>query len=84
MRTLTKLNKAPGAAPDKAPGTTPTKMKDDADVGTDSAEARRKLDNRIQGASPLARDTLLPGSAGHSQAHESAVKHVTGLSLIHI
>ena len=86
MRTLTKLNKAPttvpakapGAAPDQAPGAAPAKMKGDADVGTDSTEARRELEGRIQGASPLARDTQTPGSAGHSQAHESAVKHVTG------
>src|SRR5690554_5410861 len=86
MRTLTKLNKAPttvpakspGAAPDQAPGAAPAKMKGDADVGTDSTEARRELEGRIQGASLLARDTQTPGSAGHSQAHESAVKHVTG------
>lgn len=77
MRTLTKLNKAPGAAPAKAPAAATNKAPA-ADVGPDSAEARRELDDRIQGASPLARDTLLPGSAGHSQAHESAVKHVTG------
>ncbi len=81
MRTLTKLSKAPGAAPDKAPGTAPAKLKDDADVGTDSTEARRELDDRIQGDGPLARETTqtaTQGRAGSARAHESAVKHVTG------
>lgn len=34
---------------------------------------------RNQGDAPLARETVAPqGGAGHSRAHESAVKHVTG------
>ncbi|WP_253443020.1 xanthine dehydrogenase molybdopterin binding subunit [Halomonas sp. Y3] len=77
MRTLTKLSKAPGAAPDQTIGAE-TSQSPDADIGADSVEARRELEGRIQGASPLARNTQTPGSAGHSQAYESAVKHVTG------
>ncbi|GHE19671.1 xanthine dehydrogenase molybdopterin binding subunit [Halomonas urumqiensis] len=43
--------------------------------------ARETLDGQIKGASPLARETGVArprGIAGTSQAHESAVKHVTG------
>lgn len=60
MRTLTKLSKAPDAAPDtKAPDVAPEQDKTTADVSADSAAARHELDGRIKGAGPLARDTLL-------------------------
>ncbi|PMR77576.1 xanthine dehydrogenase molybdopterin binding subunit [Billgrantia endophytica] len=51
------------------------------DVSEDSARAREELRGRIKGSGPLARDTEASssrGAAGRSQAHESAIKHVTG------
>jgi xanthine dehydrogenase large subunit len=80
MRTLTKLSKAPDAAPDaKAPDVAPEQDKITVDVSADSATARHELDGRIKGDGPLARDTLrYTNTHPHSQAHESAVKHVTG------
>ncbi|MDR5899236.1 xanthine dehydrogenase molybdopterin binding subunit [Halomonas vilamensis] len=68
MRTLTKLNPLdPEAA---------------SDVGDDSAAAREEQAGRIKGDGPLARDTVEAPPHRHvhqhAQAHESAVKHVTG------
>ncbi|WP_404471805.1 xanthine dehydrogenase molybdopterin binding subunit [Vreelandella venusta] len=81
MRTLTKLSTAPlSKAPDAAPETAPASNKDaTADVSAESTTARHELDGRIKGSGPLARDTLpYTHTHPHSQAHESAVKHVTG------
>ncbi|MBR2512570.1 MAG: xanthine dehydrogenase molybdopterin binding subunit [Halomonas sp.] len=81
MRTLTKLSTAPlSKAPDAAPETAPASNKEAvANVSAESTTARHELDGRIKGAGPLARDTLpYTHTHPHSQAHESAVKHVTG------
>ncbi|MCE9681297.1 xanthine dehydrogenase molybdopterin binding subunit [Halomonas alkalisoli] len=89
MRTLTKLSTAPGTAPlSKAPDAAPLSKAREAapdnkdataDVSPDSAAARHELDGRIKGDGPLARDTdPYTHAHPHAQAHESAVKHVTG------
>ncbi|MFP4136986.1 MAG: xanthine dehydrogenase molybdopterin binding subunit [Halomonas sp.] len=92
MRTLTRLSKAPDAAPAKAPdgaATTPDATPAEAldtrhdDVGPDAAAARRGLEGRIQGDGPAARESLTREAQGHvaagsALAHESAIKHVTG------
>ncbi len=82
MRTLTKLSlsKAPEAAPlSKAPEAAPEGNKEaGADVSAESTVARHELDGRIKGDGPLARDTVHAAPHPHAQAHESAVKHVTG------
>ncbi|KAA0013883.1 xanthine dehydrogenase molybdopterin binding subunit [Billgrantia pellis] len=49
-----------------------------ADVSPESETARHELEGRIQGASPLARDTVHAAPHPHARAHESAIKHVTG------
>ncbi|NYS61224.1 xanthine dehydrogenase molybdopterin binding subunit [Vreelandella salicampi] len=65
MRTLTKLNQQAAS-----------------DVGEDSATAREAQEGRIKGDGPLARDTVEAPPHQyvhpHAQAHESAIKHVTG------
>ncbi|WP_234245824.1 xanthine dehydrogenase molybdopterin binding subunit [Billgrantia desiderata] len=79
MRTLTKLSKAPGAAPiSKAPEAAPKDIDAVDDVSADSAAAREELRGEIKGSSPLARDTVTPGTHPNSRFHESAIKHVTG------
>jgi xanthine dehydrogenase large subunit len=93
MRTLTKLSQAPGAAPAQAPGAAPAQApgatpaqapgaetaEATREVSAESARAREEQRGRIKGDGPLARDTVATASAHpHSQAHESAVKHVTG------
>ncbi|MFO8045267.1 MAG: xanthine dehydrogenase molybdopterin binding subunit [Halomonas sp.] len=74
MRTLTKLSKAPDAAPAREPDTA-------TDLSADAARARQAQQDRIKGDAPLARETTQAathGHAGNARAHESAVKHVTG------
>ena len=55
-----------------------TKLNQPTDVSTDSVLAREELEGQIEGASPLARDTVSPQPHPDSHAHESAIKHVTG------
>ncbi|MHB0775661.1 xanthine dehydrogenase molybdopterin binding subunit [Halomonas sp. WWR20] len=47
-----------------------------SDIAPESIEARRELQGQIQADGPLARDVVHPHR--HGQAHESAIKHVTG------
>ncbi|MBZ9556925.1 MULTISPECIES: xanthine dehydrogenase molybdopterin binding subunit [unclassified Modicisalibacter] len=72
MRTLTKLS---STASD-----TPSATGQPAEFDAESARARHDQDGRNKGDGPLARearDTRANG-AGTAQAHESAIKHVTG------
>jgi xanthine dehydrogenase large subunit len=67
MRTLTRLFKAPGAAPTKASDTAPAETNETTtEMAPESTRARE-----VEAAASR-------GGAGSALAHESAVKHVTG------
>ncbi|GAA5174645.1 xanthine dehydrogenase molybdopterin binding subunit [Modicisalibacter zincidurans] len=87
MRTLTRLSKAPEAAPAKATEAAPAKATEAAPAkateaapakAPEAAEVRKEQIGRNKGDGPLARDPRSSTSTADSHRHESAIKHVTG------